>query len=537
MTSQVTLLMAQINPTLGNIEANSHMIQTIIADHQESHDIILFPELCLTGYPPEDLLFRNELHQRIEEQLNLIASITQDCHVIVGHPRLEEERCFNSATVFYQGEGITTYDKQCLPNYSVFDEKRYFTAGEKTGLLTVKSMNFALCICEDIWQQEPALQAKLEGADCILCLNASPFYLDKLSLRQEIIAKRAKEHRLPIVYVNTVGGQDELVFDGLSFAVDKSGAIKSQSSAFTTSLDSITITQESLTGESAQISTTESLIYQALVCGTRDYVTKNGFKGALIGLSGGIDSALTLAIAVDALGSDNVQAVMMPSRFTANMSNEDALLEAQALNIKHSTLPIEPIFKQFLAGLSNEFASLKTDTTEENIQARVRGTLLMALSNKTGKIVLTTGNKSEMAVGYATLYGDMAGGFAVLKDVPKTLVYQLARYRNSISAVIPERVITRAPSAELAEDQVDQDSLPDYAILDQILHYYVECNMGVEEICEKGLAASDVKKIIRLIDINEYKRRQAPPGVRVSQRAFGRDWRYPITSGFHHALY
>jgi len=529
--------MAQVNSTLGNIEANSRIIQTIIAEHQESHDVILFPELCLTGYPPEDLLFRNELHQRVEEQLKLIANATQDCHVIVGHPQLEKERCFNSATVFYQGERIATYDKQCLPNYSVFDEKRYFTAGKKTGLLTVKSMKLALCICEDIWQEQPALLAKQAGADCILCLNASPFYADKLSLRQEVISKRAKEHQLPIIYVNAVGGQDELVFDGLSFAVDKSGTIKSQSNAFKTSLDTITITKNSLSGEMANIPSVESLIYQALVSGTRDYVTKNGFKGALIGLSGGIDSALTLAIAVDALGHDNVHAVMMPSRYTADMSNEDALLEAQALNTKYSTLPIEPIFKQFLAGLSDEFAGLKTDTTEENIQARVRGTLLMALSNKTGKIVLTTGNKSEMAVGYATLYGDMAGGFAVLKDVPKTLVYRLAKYRNSLSAVIPERVITRAPSAELAEDQADQDSLPDYAILDKILHYYVECNMGVEEICEKGIAAEDVKKIIRLIDINEYKRRQAPPGVRISQRAFGRDWRYPITSGFHHALY
>lgn len=531
MTSLPSILMAQINPKLGSIEQNGNEIIATIEQNQANYDVIIFPELCITGYPPEDLLFRDELYQRVEKQLNHIANCTKDCHVIVGHPLKQQNNYYNSASVFLHGKQLGTYRKQKLPNYLVFDEKRYFKAGDSEFFITINGTQVALLICEDIWHDEVVQRVSKAGAQLILCLNASPFYQGKAQLRQTTMTTTAEKHGIAIVYVNTVGGQDELVFDGHSFAVNAKGKVVTQSPGFKSALTEVNWASNASTTE--LIESAEAEIYQALVCGTRDYVNKNGFKGVLLGLSGGIDSALTLAIAHDALGANNVHAVMMPSRYTANMSCDDAAKQAHNLGVKYSVIAIETLHHQFLEALTHLFNHLPADTTEENIQARIRGTLLMALSNKFAKLVLTTGNKSEMAVGYATLYGDMAGGFAVLKDVPKTLVYRLAHYRNSLSPDIPERVITRAPSAELREDQCDQDSLPDYDILDQILHSYVEDDLSCDDIIKQGFDAATVKQVIRLIDLNEYKRRQAPPGIRISKRAFGRDWRYPITSGFN----
>ena len=523
------ILLAQMDCLLGDIESNTKKIIDIITKYQEDHDIILFPELAITGYPPEDLLYRQELHTRVSVAIKNISTIVKNCHVVVGHPSTSENKYYNSATVFNQGHLIATYHKQCLPNYSVFDEKRYFSAGNEPCIFKCNGTQFALSICEDAWHDEPTQQAIESGAECILCLNASPFHTDKYQDREQIIAKQAKKG-IAIVYTNLVGGQDELVFDGQSFALDACGQLITRAPAFQEVNHSFKFKPNQVI---APLQSDVEQIYQALVCGTRDYVKKNGFNGVLLGLSGGIDSALTLAVAVDALGSDAVTPVLMPSQYTQDMSVEDAITQSNKLGVKHQILEINTIYHQFLSTLKESFAACTQDTTEENIQARIRGTLLMALSNKFRKLVLTTGNKSEMAVGYATLYGDMAGGFAVLKDVPKTMVYRLARYRNTLGDVIPQRVITRAPSAELAHNQVDQDSLPEYDILDKILHYYVEKDLSIEQIIEKGFNKNEVAKVIRLIDINEYKRRQAPPGIKISKRAFGRDWRYPITSGFH----
>lgn len=532
MHQTLTILLAQLNPTVGAIETNAAKLVHIIQTQQEEQDVILFPELSLTGYPPEDLLFRHNLHQRVDQALQTIQANTDDCYVVVGHPSLEKEQCFNAASVFYRGKLVARYHKQHLPNYGVFDELRYFTPGAANPcILTVKGYRLGLCICEDIWQEGPVEQLIKEGIDGLLCINASPFDYEKQNLRENLLQTHARRG-ISIFYVNQVGGQDELVFDGQSMAFDQQGSLCTRAPAFRESLETVILDQQKITGQITPLLEPEQLIYEALLCGTRDYVEKNGFPGVLLGLSGGIDSALTLAIAVDALGADRVHAVMMPSRYTADMSLEDAKLQLRALGVTSTILSIEPAFKSLLTTLTPSFAQLPEDTTEENLQARIRGILLMALSNKTGKMVLTTGNKSEMSVGYATLYGDMAGGFAVLKDVLKTQVYALARYRNRLSAIIPERVITRPPSAELAENQTDQDSLPDYAILDAIIKAYMEHDLAAEEIIQMGFPATDVNKVIRLIKRNEYKRRQAAPGVKISPRAFGRDWRYPITSGF-----
>lgn len=532
MPATIDILMAQINPTVGAISANTEKIISIIKTHQKCHDIIVFPELSITGYPPEDLLFRNDLYLQIEKALTDIARSTVDCHVIVGHPSLEKEQCFNTASIFYRGARIALYHKQHLPNYGVFDELRYFTQGApQPCILSIKDYRLGVCICEDIWHPGPVDQFVESKADGFVCLNASPFDYVKQTFREDLLRQHS-QRGLSIVYVNQVGGQDELVFDGQSMAFDPQGNLCARAPAFVEHLQTVILQGKKITSKIVPLLNQDQLIYEALVCGTRDYVEKNGFPGVLIGLSGGIDSALTLTIAVDALGASRVHAVMMPSRYTADMSLEDAKKQLKTLGVEHTLLSIEPAFESFLDTLAPSFAGLKPDTTEENIQARIRGILLMALSNKTGKMVLTTSNKSETAVGYATLYGDMAGGFAVLKDVLKTQVYALARYRNRLSPVIPERVITRAPSAELAENQTDQDSLPEYEILDAIIKAYMENNSAAEEIIREGYAATDVNKVIRLIKRNEYKRRQAAPGVKISQRAFGRDWRCPITSGF-----
>ncbi len=532
MTQVLTVLMAQINPMVGAITANTEKIVHIIHSHQKTHDIIIFPELALTGYPPEDILLRHELFPRVEEALQKIQASVKDCHVIIGHPSLENGNRFNTASVFKEGSCLTRYHKQMLPNYAVFDEKRYFTPGEATPcLLTVKGYKLGLCICEDLWQEGPVEDLAAAGAEILLCINASPFDYEKQKTREAILHKNALRG-LSTIYVNQVGGQDELVFDGQSMAMDSDGQICARAPAFMEDLRTVNIKGKKLQGQVSPLLEKEPLIYQALLCGLRDYVEKNKFTGVILGLSGGIDSALTLAIAVDALGATRVHAVMMPSRYTASMSNEDAMLQIKAMQVQHTTLPIEPAFNTLLTTLAPSFAGLPADTTEENLQARIRGVLLMALSNKTGNMVLTTSNKSETAVGYSTLYGDMAGGFAALKDVLKTQVFALARYRNSLSPIIPERVLTRPPSAELAPNQTDQDSLPDYAILDAIITGYMVDNLSADEIIARGYQSDQVMRILSLIKRNEYKRRQSPPGVKISPCAYGPDWRYPITSGF-----
>lgn len=532
MQKKLTILMAQINPTVGAIEKNAEKIINIICDNQKTHDVIIFPELTLTGYPPEDLLFRQELFDRVERQLKAIASMTEECHVIVGHPRLENNQCYNMASVIFKGECLASYQKQHLPNYGVFDEARYFTKGPAIPcLFSINGYRAGLCICEDIWQEGPVEQLLDAGVEIMFCMNASPFDENKYEERESLLHKHA-QRGLTIVYVNQVGGQDSLVFDGQSLVMNPAGTLCARAPAFVTHLQTVAIHDAQIDGHITPLLKREALIYEALVCGLRDYVEKNDFPGVLLGLSGGIDSALTLAIAVDALGANRVHAVMLPSRYTVNMSSEDALEQVKRLNVQHSTLPIEPTFKTLLTTLEPAFLNKKADTTEENLQARIRGVLLMALSNKTGYMLITTSNKSETAVGYATLYGDMCGGFAVLKDVLKTTVYALARFRNSISPNIPERVIERPPSAELAPNQTDQDSLPDYAALDAIIHLHMNERLSSNEIIARGFNPDEVLHIVKLIKRNEYKRRQAAPGVKITSCAFDGDWRYPIVSGF-----
>jgi NAD+ synthase (glutamine-hydrolysing) len=532
MHQSLNILMVQIDSTVGAIEANAEKIIRIILREQQHYEVIVFPELVLSGYPPEDLLFRKTLYLRIEKALKSIQDCITDCYVIVGHPSLEEGKCFNAASVFYRGAVITIYHKQKLPNYGVFDERRYFTPGiAKPCILQIGNYRFGLCICEDIWQKGPVEQIIEAGVDGLFCINASPFDYEKPRFRENLLGQYAQQG-LIILYVNQIGGQDELVFDGLSLVLDGQGNVCGRSPAFREHLQKVHLQGKKLLSFLTPLPSQDKLIYEALVCGTRDYVEKNGFPGVLLGLSGGIDSALTLAIAVDALGASRVHAVMMPSRYTAKMSVEDAMQQVKIMGVKSTTLSIEPAFNSFLDTLEPLFKGQEVDATEENLQARIRCVLLMALSNKTGYLVLNTSNKSETAVGYTTLYGDMSGGFSVLKDVLKTQVYALARYRNRLTFIIPQRVITRPPSAELAENQTDQDSLPDYATLDAIIKGYMESNLDAKDLSEKGYPVAVVEKVIRLIRRNEYKRRQAAPGVKISPRAFGRDWRCPITSRF-----
>ncbi|MBA2655651.1 MAG: NAD+ synthase [Tatlockia sp.] len=532
MQQALKILMAQINPKIGAIEANVEKIISIIHKEQSRHDLIVFPELAISGYPPEDLLLRQDFFVRVNHGLALIKKAAADCHVVIGHPSFENGHCFNSATVFHKNAQIAFYNKQKLPNYGVFDEQRYFTPGAaEVCIINLNNRRIAVCICEDLWQDGPFELIYQAKPDLLICINASPFDYVKPAFREKLLQGYAKRG-IAIVYVNQIGGQDELVFDGESLGFDNQGKLQARAPAFQECLQTVVMHEQQMLSEISPLLNQTQLIYQALVCGTRDYVEKNGFPGVLLGLSGGIDSALTLAIAVDALGASRVQALMMPSRYSADMSLEDAQKQLELMGVQGNILSIEPLFNQFLTTLAPSFKGLAADVTEENLQARIRGMLLMAFSNKTGKMVLTTSNKSEAAVGYATLYGDMAGGFSVLKDVLKTQIYQLAEYRNSIKAVIPERVIKRAPSAELAENQTDQDSLPPYEILDKIIEGYIEDNLSVAELVQRGLAAKEVERVINLIKRNEYKRRQAAPGIKISTRAFGRDWRMPITSGF-----
>ncbi|OGV37944.1 MAG: NAD+ synthase [Legionellales bacterium RIFCSPHIGHO2_12_FULL_35_11] len=523
--------MAQINPNIGSISSNCEKIIHAINENQDNHDVIVFPELALTGYLLEDLLFRNELFLQIEEALSRIAAATKNCHVILGHPARANLKIYNQASIFYNGNCIANYNKHKLPNYGVFDEKRYYSVDElKHCVFSVNGFSLRLCICEDLWQSEPDILLSSQPNDILISINASPFDTNKFAKRIEVCKKYAN-HCLAVIYVNQVGGQDELVFDGQSFVMDNKCQIKALAPAFKESIHRVEIRKNSIISKINPMMPTTALIYQALLCGIRDYVNKNNFKGILLGLSGGIDSALTLALAVDALGPSRVFAVLLPSKYTADISNIDALAQIHNLGISHFNLPINNIFNCMLDTLAPAFKNTKPDTMEENLQARIRGNLLMALSNKTGYMLLSTSNKSESAVGYATLYGDMAGGFAPLKDVLKTTVYELANYRNSISEVIPKRVIDRAPTAELAPNQKDEDSLPNYAILDSIIAHYVHENLDAKAIIELGFPEEIVNKVIKLIFRNEYKRRQSPPGVKITESAFGKDWRRPITQG------
>lgn len=529
----LNIALAQLNFTVGAIDENAKKIlQAYETALQQGADILLCPELAITGYPPEDLLLRQDFIELADQTAKQLAKRFTAMDVVLTYPCLRDGKRYNAAGWVRNGTIIAEYYKHSLPNEGLLDEQRYFSEGKDSVVIEHKGVKLGLLICEDLWHDENIIQAKNAGAQCILSTNASPFRFDKQDVRINILKHNAKISQLPIYYVNHVGSQDEFLFDGQSMAVSPLGEMCYQASAFKEEIIYLHYNHEGIEHKPYQKPDPLDLIYQGLVTGTRDYINKNGFPGAIIGLSGGIDSALTLAIAVDALGAERVHAVLMPSQYTADISNQDAIQQAETLGVNYSILPIKPCFDAFLNTLSEPFKDCKPDTTEENIQARIRGTLLMALSNKTGKLVLTTGNKSEMAVGYATLYGDMAGGFAVLKDVYKTVVYELARHVNRKKEIIPERVITRAPSAELAPNQKDQDSLPPYEVLDAIIKAFVEDDASCQNIIAQGFDADTVKKVLRLIQINEYKRRQAPPGIRITKRAFGRNRRYPITSGF-----
>lgn len=546
MPKQLKVVMAQLNLLVGDITGNTTKIieGALEAKRGFAADIVVFPELSLTSYPPEDLLLRPSLKLRIDKALQRILEADLDLYLVVGYPLKEGEHLYNALSLIKGKQLIATYRKQCLPNYQVFDERRYFTPGQSCTIAEIEGFKVAMTICEDMWEEGPTLQAAEAGAQLLININASPYHRDKPLERASLLKKRAQLAQCPIIYTNLVGGQDELVFDGSSMAVSAQGECIVRAPSFEEGFFAVSLsaTEQGLSIDPAQVrpvalDSTEEGLYKALVLGVRDYVFKNGFKGVVLGLSGGIDSALTLAIAKDALGAGSVKAVMMPFEYTSQLSLDLAQEQANTLGVEYSIIPISSAFNSFAEALEGEFAGLPVDVTEQNIQARCRGVMLMAISNKTGRLVLTTGNKSEIAVGYCTLYGDMAGGFDALKDVAKTMVYRLCEYRNSLAdargaPVIPLEVIERAPSAELAPGQVDQDSLPPYEVLDTILEFYVEQDMSAAQIIAKGFEESIVRRVLRLVDINEYKRRQSAVGVRLTQRGFGRDRRYPITSGW-----
>ncbi|MDH3747477.1 MAG: NAD+ synthase [Gammaproteobacteria bacterium] len=539
MSNQVTLALAQLDLAVGDVAGNMAKILEY-ADRARDDmraDLVIFPELSICGYPPEDLLFHSGLRWDIENAIQKLRESLRGIAVLIGFPEYDGENIYNSCAVIADGQFQAHYRKQLLPNYSVFDEKRYFTAGKDASVFNLNGVRIGLNICEDIWNSKPIRASRSAGAECVIAINGSPFELNSQTEREAVVHARVAEVEVPVVYVNMVGGQDELVFDGGSFVMDASGETVFRAPPFDEGLHKVVLAAtasgiEPVAAGTAELLSTEQSVYKALVTGTRDYVHKHRFPGVVIGLSGGIDSALVLAIACDALGPDMVRAMMMPFRYTSNMSQEDAAKQATTLGIRYDVISIAPIYDSIVEQLRPVFEGREEDVTEENIQARCRGLLLMALSNKTGRMLLTTGNKSEMAVGYATLYGDMAGGFAPIKDCSKSLVYQLVRHRNSLGECIPERVITRPPSAELRPGQKDSDSLPDYDILDPILEAFIEEDLSVEEITARGFDRAIVISILEMVKRNEYKRRQAPPGVRISGRAFGRDWRYPITSGY-----
>jgi len=536
--ARVTLALAQLNTVVGDLSGNAaKILHAARQAHAQGADILLTPELALTGYPPEDLLLRPAFIQQQDHLLTTLQAqlaALQGLHVVLGHVRQHDGRLRNAASVLLHGQCLGTYDKQHLPNYGVFDELRYFVPGAQALVFPVKDVVFGVNICEDLWLGNTASQARQSGAHVLLVLNASPFTLEKTHTRWHTLRQHADG--LPLIYVNQVGGQDELVFDGASFAMDAHGEITARLPTCATALGLVTLDADHTPRPVDAVAAAPwpdqpAQVWQALVLAVRDYVHKTGFTRVLLGLSGGIDSAVVLALAVDALGADSIATVMMPSRYTAEISLVDARRMAQALGVAYREIPITPMVAAFETALQPAFSGLPADATEENIQARVRGNLLMALSNKTAALVLTTGNRSELATGYCTLYGDMAGAFAPLKDVPKTLVYALARWRNTQSAVIPTRIIERAPSAELRPDQTDQDSLPPYDVLDAILARHIEGNASAAEIAATGHAPDVVQRVLRLVRINEYKRRQAAVGPNITPRAFGRGWRMPIANG------
>ncbi len=539
MSEEITIALAQLDLVVGDVAGNTEKIIDYAgrAHDDMRADLIVFPELSICGYPPEDLLFHTGLRRRVDEALASIRESVRDIAVMLGFPEYDGDDIYNACVVFKDGKVLAHYRKNLLPNYRVFDEQRYFIAGKEPAVFSLNGIRVGINICEDLWKSGPAAASRAAGAEVIIAINGSPYERDSQRQRERAVQQRVRETGIPTVYLNMVGGQDELVFDGGSFAMAANGDVTFRAEPFKEDLYKVELAANAAgvaprDGEVVPILPGDRNDYEALVCGTRDYVRKNGFPGIILGLSGGIDSALVLAIACDALGAEQVQAVMMPFRYTSNMSQEDAAKQAGLLGIRYDVIPIEPIYEATVRQLQGLFAGCEPDVTEENIQARCRGLLLMSISNKSGRMLLTTGNKSEMAVGYATLYGDMAGGFAPIKDCSKSQVYALARYRNSVSEVIPERVITRPPSAELRPNQKDTDSLPDYNVLDPILEAFIEKDMSVAEIVASGFDKDVVVRVLELVKRNEYKRRQAPPGIRISGRAFGRDWRYPITSRY-----
>ena len=529
ISESIKIDIAQINPIVGDLNNNAQQIIDLsIEAAQQGADLLVFPELALTGYLPEDLLLRAGFIQQVEEKVDLIKnSIPETMSIVFGAPHKNQGNLYNAAYLI-QAQEVQTYHKQQLPNYSVFDEKRYFSAGSKPFVFTIKGQRIGLLVCADIWNADIVSETARYGVSTIVSINASPFHIDKHQQRLDEVKKRVLENQVGFIYVNLVGGQDEIIFDGGSFAMNSKAQVTHQLPFFKVTTSSLSAPCEPIKAVSI-----EETIYDALVLATKDYIEKNGvFNGVVIGLSGGIDSALTLAIAADAIGNENIKAIMMPYTYTSNMSLEDAKAQASTMNIDYQEISIHPMVESFNSQLSELFSGLQADTTEENLQARVRGTLLMAVSNKLGKIVLTTGNKSEMAVGYATLYGDMSGGFAPLKDVSKTMVYRLAKYRNTQSYIIPGRVIDREPSAELAPNQTDQDSLPPYDELDAILELFIEKRLAVKDIVKQGFNQKTVERISQLVLNNEYKRRQSAPGPKISKNAFGKERRYPMTSKF-----
>ena len=555
MTLQICV--AQLNFVVGDMAGNARKIIDCAREaYARGARLVLTPELSICGYAAEDLFLRPAFIDACDDALKTIArelSGLKGLHVVVGHPEggglrsrsVAVTRRHNRASVLCEGAVVAHYDKRELPNYQVFDERRYFMPGEGAGVFDVAGVRVGLLICEDAWFEEPARLARDAGAQVLAVLNASPFHAGKSAEREQRMRERVQDCGLPLIYAHLVGGQDEVIFEGRSFALNDAGAVVARARGFCeAALDmqlAVSGGRAVLTARADAVEplpTPEAELWDALVLGVRDYLGKNGFKGAILGLSGGIDSALVLAIAVDAIGADKVHAVMMPSPYTADISWIDSREMAKRVGVRYDEIAIAPLFEGFRTALAAQFAGLPEDTTEENIQARIRGTLLMALSNKTGSIVLTTGNKSEMATGYCTLYGDMAGGFAVIKDVLKTRVFALARWRNENdpygtgSNPIPDRIITRPPSAELRPDQKDQDSLPEYEVLDAIIERYMENDEGVAALIADGYEQADVEKVTRLIKLNEYKRRQAPVGIRVTHRSFGKDWRYPMTNRF-----
>jgi NAD+ synthase (glutamine-hydrolysing) len=539
MSESLKIALAQVNLLVGDVRGNAqHTIERAHQARALGADLVLFPELTLSGYPPEDLLFHRGFRRQVEAGLAQVRAEVRDVAVLLGLPEYTGDAIYNSAALIAAGELAAIYRKAVLPNYKVFDEKRYFRGGGQAAVSDYRGFKVGLLVCEDIWEPQAAQLARADGAQLLAVINASPYEIHKQREREQVARARSRDVGLPLAYVNLVGGQDELVFDGNSFVMDAQGEVVLRAPPFAEGLWLAEFVRAAdgrvrpLPGAVAAELSDEASVYGALVLGVRDYVGKHGFPGVVMGLSGGVDSALTLAIAVDALGHDRVHAVMMPSRYTSAMSLADAQEQARSLGVRYSVLSIENMFEATLATLKEEFVGRPADATEENIQSRCRMLLLMGLSNKTGRMLLTTGNKSEMAVGYATLYGDMAGGFAPIKDCSKLLVYRLARYRNSLGPVIPQRVIDRPPSAELRHEQKDSDSLPPYEVLDPILEAFIEEDLSVDEIEARGFDRATTARVLDMVKRNEYKRRQAPPGVRVSRRAFGRDWRYPITSGY-----